>query len=905
VEVLELETITITLNGREVSGNPGMTILELAQESNVKIPTLCYDPCLTSIGACRICIVEDERSGTLSAACVTPIAAGMAINTDSPRVREHRRTIVKLMLASHPDSCLVCDKGNRCELRRLASEMGVGELELQRIPQSASIREVNPFIERDLSKCILCAKCIRADHELVVQGAIDYIHRGFAAKPATLDDAPLEASECTFCGTCVAICPTGALMEKHWSHRVTATASVATICPLCGCGCSIDLETRNGQIVRAIPGTDNGVNHGTLCVKGSYGYDFVHSPDRLTSPLINMNGEFQPATWDQALALVASEIERVKRDHGPNSMAYLGSSKCTNEENYLLQRFARCVTGTNNIDNGSRMYSAASICGLGAVAGFPGTTSLLDSLERSEVILNIGANLSSSAPIVDYAVRRAVKYRGAKLLLIDPQQTRLSPFADIWLRPEIGTDLALINGLAHVIISEGLLDEEFVTRKTENFDAYREKIAECTPQHVEQVTGVPREAVTSAARLFANADLASIIYGNGIAQSAGGTNSVMALANLAMLTGNIGHRSGILALHRDCNGQGACDMGALPDWLPGYVPVEDDKARQKFAACWGADLPGGIGLSAVDMVSGALEGKVKGMYIMGENPVLSFPQQRLVEEALGSLEFLVVQDLFLTETARLAKVVLPSSSFAEKEGTFTNFEGRGQRLRKVIAPYGNSLPDWEIILKLADTMGRSMPFSSIQQIMAEIEEMVPLYSGIGDKGPDTVNIYRLELDRNSLINRRLYKGKFPSGFGCFSPVRYEAATNGSKKGYPLALLVGSVLYHSGNGSRTSRSPRLSKFLHQPYVEIGETDAERFKIDQGDEVRVISPWGDVTAVARFSDRFPEGVIFIPNSLPTAPVNRLFEIALDAQSGAPALKTCAVKLERISHHEQASG
>jgi predicted molibdopterin-dependent oxidoreductase YjgC len=297
------------------------------------------------------------------------------------------------------------------------------------------------------------------------------------------------------------------------------------------------------------------------------------------------------------------------------------------------------------------------------------------------------------------------------------------------------------------------------------------------------------------------------------------------------------------------------------------------------------------------MISGAREGTVKGMYVMGENPVLSFPRPRLVEEALGSLEFLVVHDLFLTETARLAKVVLPVSSFAEKEGTFTNFEGRAQRLRKVIAPYGNSLPDWEIILRLADSMGHAMPFSSIPQIMAEIEEEVPFYRGIGDRDPDTADIYRPELDRNSLITRRLYKGKFPSGFGCFAPVHYEAATNGSKDGYPLTLLAGSVLYHSGTGSRTSRSPRLSRFLSEPYVEMSETDAQRFKINQGDEVRVISPCGEVTAIASFADRFPEGVVFIPNSFPAAPVNRLFEITLDARSSAPAFKACAVKLERV--------
>ncbi|MCK4964022.1 MAG: (2Fe-2S)-binding protein, partial [Dehalococcoidia bacterium] len=353
---LLLEAITITLNGVEVSGHPGMTLLELARESGIEIPTLCHDPHLTPIGACRICLVEDERSGALLSSCVTPINAGMVINTKSPKVEERRKTIIKLILASHPDSCLVCDKGNRCELRQIASDLGIGLVDLYKIPQPAIIEEVNPFIERDLSKCILCAKCIRADHELVVEGAIDYMNRGFASKPATLNDMPLEKSECTFCGTCVAICPTGALMENHPTYRGTTTTNVSTTCPFCGCGCSIDLEVKDNQIVRARPGKESAVNRGTLCVKGSYGYDFVHSPERLTSPLVKVNGDFEAVSWEQALDLVASELNRIKEAYGPSSLALLSSSKGTNEENYLLQRLARGVLGTNNIDNGSRLY---------------------------------------------------------------------------------------------------------------------------------------------------------------------------------------------------------------------------------------------------------------------------------------------------------------------------------------------------------------------------------------------------------------------------------------------------------------------------------------------------------------------------------------------------------------------
>jgi len=775
--------------------------------------------------------------------------------------------------------------------------MGIGLVDLEKIPQLATIEEVNPFIERDLSKCILCAKCIRADHELVVEGAIDYIHRGFASKPATLNDMSLEKSECTFCGTCVAICPTGALMEKKPAYSGTTPTTVSTVCPLCGCGCSINLDVKDNQIVRARPGKDSAVNHGTLCVKGSYGYDFVHSPERLTSPLVKVNGDFEAVSWEQAFDLVASELNRIKEAHGPSSLAVLSSSKCTNEENYLLQRLARSILGTNNIDNGSRLHSAASIIGLGSAVGFPGTTNSLDALEQSEVMMVIGANLASSAPIVGYAVKRAVKYKGAKLILVDPQQTRLSSFAHLWLRPHIGTDIAIINGMARVIIAEGLLDEEYVTRKTDNFDALSKDLAKCTPEYVEEVTGIPSEEVRHAAQLFAGANRASIIYGDGITQHVTGTDSVMALANLAMLTGNIGLRGGIFALQRDCNGQGACDMGALPALLPGYHGVENEQSRKKFADRWGTDLPADGGLTAIEMLDHARVGKIKGMYIVGENPLLSFPNPAVVKEALESLDFLVVHDMFLTETAQLAKVVMPAASFAEKEGTFTNFEGRVQQVCKVIEPLGESLPDWEIILRLSNIMGCSMPYSSLQQVMDEIQELVPLYQVTGYRDLETKGISRTELIRDPLRNRRLYKGQFPSGFGRFSPVQYEPPTETSKDGYNLTLLAGSILYHSGTGSRSSRSPRLSEFSPEAFVEIGDSDAEQVGISQGDQVRVISPVGKVTAVAKLTDTLPKGVVFMPVCFPPTPVNQLFNIVLDPRAKTPALKACAVRLERI--------
>ena len=879
-----MQPITITLDGREVSGYSGMTILDLARETGVDIPTLCHDPYLTPIGACRLCLVEDERSGALLASCVAPITPGMVINTRSPRVLERRKTIVKLMLASHPDSCMVCDKGNRCQLRKIASDMGVGLVEFQRIPQLGVIEEVNPFIERDLSKCVLCAKCIRADHEMVVEGAIDYIYRGTASKPATLNDLPLEKSECTFCGTCVALCPTGALMEKERTYRGTTTTTVDTVCPFCGGGCSICLEVKDNRLVRVRPSTESPVNHGTLCVRGSYGYDFVHSPERLTSPLVKVNGDFQEVSWENALDVVATEVKRVKETYGPDSLAVLGSTKCTNEENYLLQRLARGVIGTNNIDNGSRLYSSASRIGLGWSVGFPGTTNRLDELEQSSVIIVIGANPTTSAPVVGYAIKRAVRYKGAKLILIDPRQTRLSSFAHLWLRPKIGTDVALISGLAKVIIDEKLFDEEFVAQRAESFTELARSLESCTHDYVEEITGVASQDIQLAARIFAGAERASIVYGNGITQHVTGTDSIMALANVALLAGNIGRGGGgIFALQRENNAQGACDLGTLPDFLPGYQGIDDAQARQNFETRWEVSLPTDAGLTAWEMIEGARQGKVKGMLIMGENPTMSFPSPSLVKEALASLDFLVVTDLFLTETAKLATVVLPAASFAEKEGTFTNFEGRVQQVRKAIEHLGDSLPDWEIILQLASRMGYPMPYSSPQQVMDEIKELVPLYQHLG---------------YTDFEAGELHRRPFPSGLGRFSPVEYTPPENGAKDGYPLTLQSGSILYHFGTGSRSLRASRLKKFSPEAFVEISQADAGNLGISHGDAVKVISPVGEVTTTARVTDTLPLGMLFMPISFPESPVNELFGAVLDPQAKTPALKACAVRLERIS-------
>ena len=891
-----MQPITITLDGREVSGYAGMSILDLARESGVHITTLCHDEHLSPIGACRLCIVEDEKSGTLMASCVTPLAPGMIIKTGSPRVVAHRKTLVQLILASHPDSCPVCDKGNRCQLRQIAGEMGISSTEFQRIPQTATIQEVNPFIERDLSKCVLCAKCIRACQELVVEGVLDYFQRGFKTRPTTLGDLPLENSECTFCGTCVALCPTGALMEKEWSNRRTTGNIIETTCPYCGCGCGVNLHVKNDRLVQATPRWGDAENYSQLCVRGSYGYDFVHSPDRLTRPLVRMNGNMEETSWDEALKKVAAEFMRIKNEYGPDSIAVLGSARCTNEESYLLQRFARCVIETNNVDDGKRLYNAATLAGLSVSLGFSQPSHFLDILEKSDVIMVIGADPTSSAPAVSYAIKRAVKYKGSRLILIDPRRTKMSLFADLHLQLRPGTDIALLNALARVIVRENLLDKEFVTRRTDNFSLLTEALEPYSPEYAENITGVPSEKIVAAARLYAKARQASIVYGNGITQYSTGTDSVKALANLSMLTGNTGRKGGgMIGLQKESNSRGAVDMGMLPDFLPGFCNIADARARGKFEALWGADLPTRPGLTSVEIIEQAKLGKIKCLYVVGEDPILSFPGTRAVRDALVSLEFLVVQDLFLTETARLATVVLPAASFAEKDGSYTNFEGKINKIKRGIAPVGDSRPDWEIILNIADKMKSPFSYLRFEDILREIEEFVPGYEGYTDSGRP------YQANGSEAGAGRLPRAQTLRGFARFSPVEYRAPFKVKPKLYPFILLTGSVFPHIGTGTRSLRAPRLRKLFPSGFLQVCEADAKKLALCNDDKVKIISRAGEITAPVSISNSLPRGVLFIPSTFPEIPVNTLFEISLDPQSKTPTSKACHVRIERMDGHD----
>jgi formate dehydrogenase alpha subunit len=883
-----LNVIAITLNGTPVSGRPGMTILELAREVGVNIPTLCHDPTLKPAGACRTCLVEEEKSGRLLASCVTPIAAGMVINTESPVVIENRKVIVKLMLASHPESCILCDKGNRCQLRNIAAELGIGSLNYYRMPQFTGTQEVNPFILRDLSKCILCGKCIRADQELVVVGALEYMHRGFDAKPATLLDGPLEASECTFCGTCVTMCPTGALFERSKPHLGTIGARTSSICSYCGCGCNIFLETQADHIVSVSPNPFNDLNGKTLCVKGHYGSDYIHHPDRLKRPMIRKNGELQGVEWDEALDFVAEGLKSCHSRYGPEGMAFFGSSKCTNEENYLFQKMARAVFGSNNIDNGARLHSGPSLQAL----PFGAMTNPLQDLEDSDVILVVGSNPSASHPVAGYKIKRAVRLSGAKLIVIDPRKIELASFAAAWFPIRPGMDPVFLNGILKGLLdSQAIIDKDFIKERTASVAELRDSLTPFDPKYVEEWTGCPSALFESILDLVVEAKSMALVYGHGITHQATAQEAIRAMINLALLKGSLGKRGGgIYPLDKENNGQGAWDMGSMPDHLPGYQALDDEEGIQRFERNWKRPIPRKPGMRAMEMIQAAETGSIKAMVIMGENPVRAFPDSPRTEKALSALDFLVVQDLFLTETANFAHAVLPACSFAEKDGTFTNIERRVQRIRKAIEPFQQSRPDWEILCRLSKRLGYPMDYGSVEAVTEEIVSLVPFYGGISPTKLERGGVFWPCPDGRSEGESRLAVERWGEERALLVPPQLQLQEG--KKDDAFVLVRGSTLYHFLGGTRSMRSTRLGAMKTTGFLEMNPLDARERGLKEGDSIKLFNSKADVPMTLKLSESVPRGILFCPYfDQSTSPL-------VSFSPDGTGVSTCRVRIEKES-------
>jgi len=899
-------TITLTINGEEVSTRKGATVLEAARGADIYIPTLCYDPDLKPYGACRLCVVEIEGMRGLASSCTIPATEGMVVHTETPRVNQARRITMELIIVNHHGDCFTCATNQQCEVLKIAQYLGMNQEHIDRLRKSTQLLPVDdshPAFIRDLNKCILCAKCVRACHEIAGVDAIGLVFRGDLTKTTTFGDKAIIESICKSCGECIARCPTGALVPKF---EKVPTKEVKTVCPYCGVGCSLYLGIRDNKIVSARGDSESSVNKGSLCVKGRWGYDFVTHPERLTTPLIRIAGTprgaahngkvreiFREATWDEALEVVAKKLLKIKQAYGPDSLAALSSAKCTNEENYVMQKFTRAVLGTNNIDHCARLCHSSTVVGAIAAFGQGAMSNSYHDLEKTDLFFVIGSNTTECHPIIGSIIKRRVKFDGAKLIVADPRSIELDEYAAAELHHKPGADVALINGLMHLIIRDGLEDKDFIRERTEGFEEMRQLVEKYTPEVVETITGVPQSDLEAAAHLFGEAKSACILYGMGITQHTTGTDNVKSVANLLLLTGNIGREgTGFSPLRGQNNVQGACDMGALPNVYPGYQKVADPAVRTKFEAAWGCELSDRPGMTVTDMPDAILRGDIKGLYVMGENPMLSEPYLEHTERAFGKLGFLVVQDIFLSETAWLADVVLPAVTFAEKDGTFTNTERRVQLLRQALMPLGEARTDWQIISALTEKMGRPFGYQSSAQIMEEIASLTPIYGGIRLSRLGESGIQWPCLDTSHPGTQFLHQGTFARGRGKFHTVDYIPPAETISKDYPLILTTGRVLEHWHTGTMSRRSKVLTELRPDSAVEMNPGDAARLGLMQYDLVAIRSERGELETKVNITEKSPPGVVFMPFHWREAAANRLTSNALDPVAKIPEYKVSAI-------------
>jgi len=671
---------------------------------------------------------------------------------------------------------------------------------------------------------------------------------------------------------------------------------VLTTCEFCGCGCNFYLGVEDGRVVAIYPSVSHPISQGRLCIKGWQGHEYIHSPKRLTTPLIKEEGGFREASWDEAYQLITDKFNQISIQYANDSIAVLSSAKCTNEENYLMQKFARACLGTNNVDHCARLCHASTVIGLAATFGSGAMTNSINEIEGADVIFIIGSNTTEQHPLIADRVLRAIK-RGAKVIVADPRQIQAAKLCSLYLMHKPGSDVALLNGMMNVIISEGLEDKEFIAGRTENFESLKKTVADYTPEKSSEITSIPKEKIIQAARIYAQSKKSIILYAMGITQHSTGVDNVMSTANLAMLAGNVGKEfTGVDPLRGQNNVQGACDVGALPNVFPGYQAVTDEKLRNKFEKAWKVNLPPQPGLTVVEMFNGILEGKVKAMYIMGENPMITDPDLNHVEKALKALDFLVVQDIFLTETASLADIVLPGVSFAEKDGTFTSTERRIQRIRKAIEPLGNSKPDWKIITELSSRLGYTMKYNSPAKIMDEMAELTSIYGGVSYPRLENFGLQWPCTTPDHPGTPYLHKGSFSRGLGNFSPANYKPPVELPDGDYPFILTTGRVGFHFHSGTMTRKDWALDREYPKGYMEVNSQDAKELGLQNGQMAKVISRRGKISIPIKSVKTIRRGVVFIPFHFAEAAANKLTAANLDPVAKIPEYKVCAVRLER---------
>ncbi|WP_338522746.1 formate dehydrogenase subunit alpha [Pseudomonas batumici] len=903
--------VTLNIDGRSISVPEGTSVMRAAALLGTTIPKLCATDSLEAFGSCRMCLVEIDGMRGYPASCTTPVSEGMNVHTQTSKLATLRRNVMELYISDHPLDCLTCSANGNCELQTVAGQVGLREVRYGYDGDNhlADQKDTsNPYFDYDPSKCIVCNRCVRACEETQGTFALTITGRGFESRVAAAGGENFLDSECVSCGACVQACPTATLMEKSVVELGQPERSVITTCAYCGVGCSFRAEMKGDQLVRMVPDKNGQANHGHSCVKGRFAWGYASHPDRITKPMIrkHINDPWQEVSWDEAVTYAAGEFRRLQQKYGRDSIGGITSSRCTNEETYLVQKLVRAAFGNNNVDTCARVCHSPTGYGLKQTLGESAGTQSFDSVMQADVILVIGANPSDAHPVFASQLKRRLR-EGARLIVIDPRRIDLVDTvhgrAELHLALRPGTNVAMLNALAHVIVTEGLLDQAFIDARCEGSDFARwsefVSRAENSPEVLGNICGVAAADIRAAARLYATGGNAAIYYGLGVTEHSQGSTAVMGIANLAMATGNIGREGvGVNPLRGQNNVQGSCDMGSFPHELPGYRHISNEVIRAQFEQAWNVTLQPDPGLRIPNMFESALAGGFKGLYCQGEDIAQSDPNTQHVTAALSAMECIVVQDIFLNETAKFAHVFLPGASFLEKDGTFTNAERRISRVRKVMEPLGGKA-DWEGTVALANALGYPMNYQHPSEIMDEIASLTPTFT----------NVSYAELERHGSLQwpcnaaapdgtPTMHIEEFVRGKGRFMLTGYVPTEEKVNSRYPLLLTTGRILSQYNVGAQTRRTDNVA-WHDEDRLEIHPTDAESRGINEGDWVGIGSRAGQTVLRARVTERVAPGVVYTTFHFPESGANVITTDNSDWATNCPEYKVTAVEVSRVYH------
>ncbi|MBC2666127.1 formate dehydrogenase subunit alpha [Novosphingobium flavum] len=900
-------TVTLTIDGRAVTVPEGTSVMRAAATSGGSIPSLCATDSVKAFGSCRLCLVEVEGMRGTPASCTTPVAEGMVVKTQTPRLAKLRKGVMELYISDHPLDCLTCSANNDCELQDAAAEVGLRDVRYGYegaghlgTPTDSS----NPYFDFDPAKCIVCSRCVRACEEVQGTFALTIDGKGFASKvSAGQAGDDFLSSDCVSCGACVQACPTATLNEKAVAEIGKPERAVVTTCAYCGVGCTFRAEMRGEQLVRMVPWKDGKANHGHSCVKGRFAWGYANHRDRVLSPMIREGIEqpWREVSWDEALQFTARRIAEIKAAHGARALGGITSSRCTNEEAYLVQKLVRAGFGCNNVDTCARVCHSPTGYGLKATFGTSAGTQDFDSVMDADVILVIGANPTDAHPVFASQMKRRLR-EGAKLIVIDPRRIDLvrSPHVEaafhLPLRP--GTNVAVLTAMAHVIVTEGLADEQFIRERcdTEEYADWAQFVSDAkhSPEVLEPVTGVSAADLRAAARLYATGGNGAIYYGLGVTEHSQGSSTVMAIANLAMATGNIGRRGvGVNPLRGQNNVQGSCDMGSFPHELAGYRHISDAATRALFEADWGVALDPEPGLRIPNMLDAAVDGSFRALYVQGEDILQSDPNTHHVAAGLAAMDLVIVHDLFLNETANYAHVFLPGSTFLEKNGTFTNAERRIQLVRKVMEP-ANGLEDWEVTQALANAMGLGWDYAHPAEIMAEIARLTPSFAGVSHEALDREGSLQWPVNAAHPDGSPImHVDGFANGKGKFVITDYVPTDEKTGPRFPLLLTTGRILSQYNVGAQTRRTAN-TVWHEEDVLEIHPHDAENRGIASGQWVRLASRTGETTLRAEVTDRVAPGVVYTTFHHPATQANVVTTDYSDWATNCPEYKVTAVQV-----------